>query len=101
MTSQARQPLHLSALMVIDLIFFMTLGMAGNLLRCRFFSRRWLVAAGVGLAQDSPLLQVFRDASQVEVQQRLLGRDAVAVEALELVVGVQQALFQVGKALLP
>src|SRR6185369_12404443 len=79
MTSQARQPLHLSTLIVIDLMVFLILAMA----------------------DDSSLLQVFGDAIQVQFAKRFRRRYAVAVPALELVVGVQQVLFQLGEALLP
>src|SRR3989304_7365526 len=101
MTSRARQPLPLSASMVMDLIFFMTLGMAENLLPFLCFSGRRLLAGRVRLAEDPPLLQVIGDTGQVEIQQRLLGGNAVAVKALELVVRIQQFRFQFGKALLP
>src|SRR5512142_138864 len=68
-TSQARQPLHLSASILIVLIFFLTIG-------------------------EPPLLQIFGHVRQVQFPQRLLRGDALLIPSLVLVIGIEQFLFQ-------
>src|SRR3972149_11203338 len=68
MTSQARQPLHLSALIVRPLMVFLTLAIADN----------------------PSLLEVFGNVVQAQLVQRRLRGNALAVPALLLVVPVQE-----------
>src|SRR3972149_5510552 len=79
MSSHARQPLHLSASMVMALTVFLTLP----------------------IAEYPPLLEVFGNVTQVQCVQGLLRRNALAVEPLELVVGIQKLRLQLGETLLP
>src|SRR5512142_1917557 len=74
-TSHARQPLHLSASILMVLIFFLTLPI------------------------DNPsLLQVVGDVRQIQLLQRLFRGNALFIPSLVLVVGIQELLFQFGKS---
>src|SRR3989304_8538042 len=79
MSSHARQPLHLSALIVMALTVFLTLPIPDN----------------------PSLLQVFANVVQVQIVQGRLRGNTLVIPPLELVVLIQELRFQLGESLLP
>src|SRR3990170_7466434 len=79
MSSHARQPLHLSASIVMPLTVFLTLPIADN----------------------PSLLQVFANVVQVQIVQGRLRGNTLVIPPLELVVLIQELRFHLGESLLP
>jgi hypothetical protein len=77
--SHPRQPLHLSASILIVLIFFLILA----------------------IFQYPSLFQVFCNIIQIQFMQPFFSRNTVIIPPLEFVIGGQELFFKLGKSLLP